>query len=91
LAIAKAEAAFGDGRLATARIAATEAVAAARKATPSLKARAFVILGKVELASEEFAEAAKSFDRALAIDPNHPVARKGKERAQDAAAKAGRE
>ena len=88
-AIAKAEAAFSSGRLATARISATLAIEAARKATPSLKARAFVILGKVQLASEEFAEAERSFDRALAIDPNHPVARKGKERAKDAAAKAG--
>jgi Flp pilus assembly protein TadD len=88
-AIARSEAAFSAGRLATARIAATEAVAAAVKASPLLKVRAFVILGKVELASEEFAEAARSFDRALAIAPDDPVARKGKERAKDAAAKAG--
>jgi serine/threonine-protein kinase len=88
LAIAKAETAFSSGRLATARISATLAIEAARKATPSLKVRAFVILGKVQLASEEFTEAERSFDRALAIDPNHPVARKGKDRAKDAAAKA---
>jgi len=88
-AIARAESAFSAGRLATARLAATESVTAARKAAPSVKVRAFVILGKVELASEEFAEAAKTFDRALAIAPNDPVARKGKERAKDAAAKAG--
>jgi serine/threonine protein kinase len=87
-AVAKAEAAFSDGRMASARISATEAVAAARKASPELKVRAFIILGKVELASEEFAEAERTFGRALAIDPNHPVARKGKERAKDAAANA---
>jgi serine/threonine protein kinase len=88
-AITKAETAFSNGRLATARLSATEAIEAARKAAPNLKVRAFVILGKVQLASEEFAEAERSFDHALTIDPNHPVARKGKERAQDAAAKAG--
>ena len=45
-------------------------------------------MGKVELASERFTEAERAFDRALAIDPDNPVARKGKERAQDAASKA---
>jgi len=88
-AVTKAETAFSAGRLASARMAATDAVAAARKASPDLKVRAFVILGKVELASEDFAKAERTFERALAIDPNHPVARKGKERAQEAAAKAG--
>jgi serine/threonine protein kinase len=87
-AVARAETAFSDGRLASARISATEAVAAARKASPDLKVRAFVILGKVELASEEFTAAERTFERALAIDPNHPVARKGKERAKEAAANA---
>ena len=87
-AVAKAESAFSDGRLASARMSATEAVAAARKASPDLKVRAFIILGKVELASEEFAAAERTFDRALAIDPKHPVARKGKERAKEAAANA---
>jgi Tfp pilus assembly protein PilF len=86
--VARAETAFSDGRLASARISATEAVAAARKASPDLKVRAFVILGKVELASEEFTAAERTFERALAIDPNHPVARKGKERAKEAAANA---
>jgi serine/threonine protein kinase len=86
--VAKAEAAFGDGRLASARMSATAAVAAARKASPDLKVRAFIILGKVELASEEFAEAERTFGRALAIAPNHPVARKGRERAKEAAANA---
>jgi hypothetical protein len=86
-AVAKAETAFSDGRLASARVSATEAVAAARKASPNLKVRAFIILGKVELASEEFAAAERTFDRALAIDPKQPVARKGKERAHEAAAK----
>jgi Tfp pilus assembly protein PilF len=87
-AVAKAEAAFSDGHLAGARILATEAVTAARRASPALKVRAFVIMGKVELASEEFAEAERTFERALAIAPNHPVARKGKDRAREAAAKA---
>jgi Tfp pilus assembly protein PilF len=86
--VAKAETAFSDGRLASARMSATAAVAAARKASPDLQVRAFVILGKVELASQEFAAAERTFDRALTIDPNHPVARKGKERAQEAAANA---
>jgi len=89
-AVARAETAFSDGRLASARLSATEAVAAARKASPDLKVRAFVILGKVELASEEFTAAERTFERALAIDPNHPVARKGKERAKEAAANADR-
>ena len=87
-AVAKAEAAFSDGHLAAARILATEAVAGARKAAPAVKVRAFIMMGKVELASEDFAEAERSFERALTIDPQHPVARKGKERARDAAAKA---
>jgi serine/threonine protein kinase len=89
-AAAKAETAFSAGRLASARMAATDAVAAARKASPDLKVRALIILGKVELASEDFAKAERTFERALAIDPDHPVARKGKERAQEGAAKAGR-
>jgi Tfp pilus assembly protein PilF len=88
-AVSKAEAAFSKGRMAVDRISATEAVSAARNASPALKLRAFIIMGKVELASEQFARAEKNFDRALEIDPNHPVARKGKERAQEAAAKAG--
>jgi lipopolysaccharide biosynthesis regulator YciM len=88
--VAKAESAFSDGRLASARISATEAVAAARKSSPELKVRALVILGKVELASEEFAAAVKTFERALAIAPHHPVARRGKELAQEGAASADR-
>jgi serine/threonine-protein kinase len=89
-AVAQAESAFSDGRLAAARVSATEAVAATRKASSELKVRAFVIMGKVELASEEFVQAERTFERALAIDPRHPVARKGKERAKEAAAKADR-
>ena len=88
-AAAKAETAFSAGRLASARMAATDAVGAARKASPDLKVRALIILGKVELASEDFAKAERTFERALAIDPDHPVARKGKERAQEGAAKSG--
>jgi eukaryotic-like serine/threonine-protein kinase len=84
-AVAKAESAFSDGRLADARVLATEAVAAARMASSDLKVRAFVILGKVELASEKFAQAERTFDRALAIDPKHPVALKGKELARKGA------
>ena len=86
--IAKAESAFSSGHMATARIAATQAVAAASDAPAALRVRAHVIMGKVELAAERFAEAERAFDRALAVDPDNPVARKGKERARDAAAKA---
>jgi len=86
-AIAKAEATFTAGRLAAAHIAATEAVAAAKKASTPLKTRAHIIMGKVELASEKFPEAERWFNRALAIDPDNPVARKGKERTQEAAEK----
>jgi serine/threonine protein kinase len=85
-AITKAEAAFSGGHMAVARIAATEAVAAASQAPRELRVRAFVIMGKVELASERFGEAERAFARALAIDPDNPVARKGKERAREAAA-----
>jgi Flp pilus assembly protein TadD len=74
--------------MAAARIAATEAVAAAAQASPALKARAHVIMGKVELAGERFAEAEREFDRALAVEPQNPIARKGKERARAATAKA---
>jgi hypothetical protein len=42
-------------------------------------------MGKVELASEQFAEAERTFSKALAIDPGNPLARKGKQRAQEAA------
>ena len=84
-AIAKAEAAFSGGHMASARISATQAVVEARSASDVLKVRAQIIMGKVELASERFAEADRAFERALAIDPNNPVARKGKERALEAA------
>jgi serine/threonine protein kinase len=87
-AIAKAETAFSASHMATARIAATQAVTAASSSTSALKVRAHIIMGKVELASERFAEAERAFDRALAIAPDNPVALKGKERARDAAAKA---
>jgi tetratricopeptide (TPR) repeat protein len=84
-AVSKAEAAFSEGRMATARVAASQAVAGARKAPPALRLRAFVILGKVQLASQQFGEAERSFDKALAIDPQDPVAQKGKERARESA------
>jgi cytochrome c-type biogenesis protein CcmH/NrfG len=84
-AVARAESAFGQGRLAAARIAATEAVEKTRKAPPDLKARAQIVMGKIELASEEFAEAERSFTRALSLDPGNPVALKGKSRAHAAA------
>ena len=87
-AITKAEAAFSGGHMASARILATQSVSVAKGASASLKVRAHIIMGKVELASERFTEAERAFDRALAIDPDNPVARKGKERAQDAASKA---
>ncbi len=47
-------------------------------------------MGKLELASQEFAQAQRTFERALAIDPTDPVARKGKELAKEGAAKANR-
>jgi hypothetical protein len=84
--IAKAEAAFSSGRLAASRIAATEAVEATKSASAGLKVRAHIVMGKIELASEQFTDAERSFDRALAIEPGNPVARKGKERARAAAA-----
>jgi serine/threonine protein kinase len=83
--IGKAETAFSSGRLATARLTATQAVESLGKAPPALKARAYVVMGKVELASEQFAEAERTFARALAVDPGNPLARKGKERAQELA------
>jgi cytochrome c-type biogenesis protein CcmH/NrfG len=43
-------------------------------------------MGKVELASEQFGDAERSFDHALMIEPGNPIARKGKERARAAAA-----
>jgi tetratricopeptide (TPR) repeat protein len=84
-AVGKAESAFSEGRMATARVAASQAVAGARKAPSALRVRAFVILGKVQLASEQFGEAERSFDKALAIDPQNPVAQRGKERARESA------
>ena len=86
-AIRKAEAAFSDNHMATARIAATQAVAASRNASASLKARAHIIMGKVELASEQFGRAEEAFTRALALDPQNALARKGLQRAQESAAK----
>ncbi len=84
-AVAKAESAFSDGHMASARIAATEALAAAKTASPALKVRAHVIMGKVQLASEQFTAAERSFARALAIDPDNLMARNGKERARQEA------
>jgi cytochrome c-type biogenesis protein CcmH/NrfG len=87
-ALAKAEVAFSGGHMATARIAATQAVAASGRSPAPLQVRSHIIMGKVELASERFPEAERAFDRALAIDPKNAVAHKGKERAREAAAKA---
>ncbi len=81
-AIGKAEAAFSNNRMATARIAATQAVAASKNASASVKVRAHIIMGKVELAAEQFAQAEQSFSRALALDPESALARKGLERAR---------
>jgi tetratricopeptide (TPR) repeat protein len=90
-AVAEAESAFGENRLAAARVLATQAVDAARhQASSELKVRAFDIMGKLELASEEFAQAQRTFERALAIDPKDPVARRGTELAKQGAAKANR-
>jgi serine/threonine protein kinase len=85
-AVGKAETAFSNNRMATARIAATQAIAVSANAPVPVKVRAHIIMGKVELASEQFAQAEKSFGRALALDPENPVARKGLERAKEAAA-----
>ncbi len=74
--------------MADARIWAERAVATAKHAPAELRVRAFVVLGKVELASERFAEARRWFDSALALDPKNLVARRGKERAREAAASA---
>ena len=87
-ALAQAEVAFSGGHMATARIAATQAVATSGRAPAPLQVRSHIIMGKVELASERFPEAERAFDRALAIDPKNAVARKGKERAREAAARA---
>ena len=86
-AVRKAESAFGDNHMATARVAATQAVAASKNASTALKVRALIVLGKVQLASEQFVEAERSFGHALALDPENPVARKGQQRAQESAAK----
>jgi serine/threonine protein kinase len=86
-AIGKAEAAFSSNRMATARIAATQAVAASRNASVAVKVRAHIIMGKVELAAEQFAQAELSFGRALELDPGSALARKGLERARESAAK----
>ena len=86
-AISKAEAAFSSNRMATARIAATQAVTASRNASTAVKVRAHIIMGKVELAAEQFAQAEQSFGRALDLDPSSALARKGLERARESAAK----
>jgi serine/threonine protein kinase len=86
-AIKKAEAAFGNNHLATARIAATRAIVASKDAPIPVQVRALVIMGKVQLASEQFAEAERSFDRALTLDPDNALARRGTERARESAAK----
>jgi Flp pilus assembly protein TadD len=82
--IHKAEAAFSDNHLAMARLDAMQAVTASGHAQPTIRARAHVIMGKVELASEQFPQAAESFKRALALDPGNALAKRGLERAQEA-------
>ena len=82
--IHKAEAAFSSNHLAMARLEAMQAVTASGHAQPAIRARAHVIMGKVELASEQFAQAAESFKRALAIDPGNALATKGLLRTQEA-------
>jgi Tfp pilus assembly protein PilF len=86
-AIGKAETAFSNNRMATARLAATQAVAASKDASTAVKVRAHIIMGKVELAAEQFVQAEQSFNRALALDPDNALARKGLQRAQESAAK----
>jgi serine/threonine protein kinase len=86
-AIRKAEAAFSDNHLATARMAAAQAVAASAKASNPIKARANIILGKVELASEQYPRAEEAFTRALAFEPQNALARKGLERARESTAR----
>ena len=87
-AIKKAEAAFGNHHLATARIAATQAMAASKNAPIPVQVRAHIVMGKVQLASEQFSEAERTFKQALALDPGNPLAQRGLERAQEWAAKA---
>jgi serine/threonine protein kinase len=85
-AIKKAESAFAEGHMATARVAATRAVAASKNAPTPARVRALIIMGKVQLASEQFADAERSFSRALDLDPTNAVARKGQLRSQVSAA-----
>jgi serine/threonine protein kinase len=86
-AIKKAEAAFSDNHLATARVEATQAVAASKGMPIPVQVRALVIMGKVQLASEQLVEAQSTFSRALALDPGNALARKGLQRAQESATK----
>jgi hypothetical protein len=87
-AITEAEAAWSGGHNAEARIWATRAVAAAKRAPAELRVRAFIVMGKVELASEKYSEAKRWFDSALAIDPKDLAALRGRQRAREAAASA---
>jgi tetratricopeptide (TPR) repeat protein len=86
-AVKKAETAFSNGRMATARMAATQAVAASGNASINVKVNAQIIMGKVELASEQFDRAEKCFKTALDLDPGNALARKGLQRAQESAAR----
>jgi serine/threonine protein kinase len=86
--VTKAEFSYQKNRLATARNAAAEAIAHVKNASPPLKVRAYIVMGKVELASEQFAQAERTFHRVLTIDPSNVQAQKGKELAEKGAAKA---
>src|SRR5205814_4573185 len=74
--IARAEAKFHDGDFVDAQTAAEKAV----KMAPS--ARTLVLLGNILLQDEQFTEAAASFNRALGLDPDNALARRGLEHAR---------
>jgi serine/threonine protein kinase len=78
-AIARASTAFSNGKLDTSRNAAKQAIELATFTSPETQIRAYLILAKVQLAAGETTMAAKTFDRILAIDPQNPIAIKGKE------------
>lgn len=80
-AIAKAKAAFFEKNLEAARAAAQQATELATSTSSETRVRAYLILAKVQLEAGEPHLAIKTFDRILAIDPQNPIAIKGKDMA----------